>query len=95
VARQKRGLSWKAWASDLDEHLHRIDELMWPELIMLGGGVSKNGDKFIPRLTVRPPVVPAQLRNDAGIIGVAIIAAEAVAAPGEAPSAVAPEAPPA
>jgi polyphosphate glucokinase len=91
VARQRRGLSWKAWASDLDEHLHRIDELIWPELIILGGGVSKNGDKFVPRLTVRPPVVPAQLRNDAGIIGAAVIAAEAVAAPGEAPSAVAPE----
>jgi polyphosphate glucokinase len=93
VARQRRGLSWKAWASDLDEHLHRIDELIWPELIILGGGVSKNGDKFVPRLTVRPPVVPAQLRNDAGIIGAAVIAAEAVAAPGDAPSAVAPEAP--
>jgi polyphosphate glucokinase len=87
VARQRRGLSWKAWANDLDEHLHRIDELVWPELIILGGGVSKNADKFVPRLTVRPPVIPAQLRNDAGIIGAAIIAAEAVAAPDEAPSA--------
>jgi polyphosphate glucokinase len=66
---------------------HRIDELVWPELIILGGGVSKNADKFVPRLTVRPPVIPAQLRNDAGIIGAAIIAAEAVAAPHEAPSA--------
>jgi polyphosphate glucokinase len=77
AARTKRGLSWKAWASDLDEHLQRIDELVWPELIILGGGVSKNADKYVPRLTVRPPVVPAQLRNDAGIIGAAVIAAEA------------------
>jgi polyphosphate glucokinase len=77
AARTRRGLSWKAWASDLDEHLHRIDELVWPELILLGGGVSKNADKYVPRLTVRPPVVPAQLRNDAGIIGAAVIAAEA------------------
>ncbi len=50
---------------------------MWPNLMILGGGVSKNADKFIPRLTVRCPVVPAQLRNDAGIIGAAIVAAEA------------------
>ena len=54
VARIRRGLSWKAWAADLDEHLHAIDKLFWPNLIILGGGVSKNADKFIPRLTVRP-----------------------------------------
>src|SRR5262245_25823541 len=77
VARTRRGLSWKAWTQDLDEHLTRIDELIWPELIILGGGVSKNFDRFGPRLTVRPTVVPAQLRNDAGIIGAVIIAVEA------------------
>jgi polyphosphate glucokinase len=76
VARTRRGLSWKAWASDLDEHLHAIDKLFWPNLIILGGGVSKNADKFIPRLTVRPRVVPATLRNDAGIVGAAMAAAE-------------------
>ena len=76
AARQRRGLSWKAWAQDLDEHLQRIEDLMWPTLFILGGGVSKNGDKFIPRLTVRTPVVAAQLRNDAGIIGAAIVAVE-------------------
>jgi polyphosphate glucokinase len=75
-ARTRRGLGWKAWALDLDEHLDRIDKLVWPALIILGGGVSKNGDKFIPRLTVRCPVVAADLRNDAGIIGAAIVAAE-------------------
>jgi polyphosphate glucokinase len=52
---------------------------MWPTLFILGGGVSKNGDKFIPRLTCRTPVVAAQLRNDAGIIGSAIVAAEGLA----------------
>jgi polyphosphate glucokinase len=74
VARLRRGLSWKAWAQDLDEHLDRIDKLMWPTLIILGGGVSKHGDRYIPRLTVRCPVVAAKLRNDAGIIGAAIVA---------------------
>jgi polyphosphate glucokinase len=76
AARIRRGLSWKAWTQDLDEHLDRIDKLMWPTLMILGGGVSKQADRFIPRLTVRCPVVAAQLRNDAGIIGAAIIAAE-------------------
>jgi polyphosphate glucokinase len=76
VARTRRGLSWKAWSADLDEHLHAIDKLFWPNLIILGGGVSKNADRFIPRLTVRPRVVPATLRNDAGIVGAAMAAAE-------------------
>ena len=76
VARVRRGLSWKAWAADLDEHLDRIQQLMWPNLMILGGGVSKSADKFIPRLTVKCEVVPAELRNDAGIIGAAIVAAE-------------------
>ena len=76
VARVRRGLSWKAWATDLDEHLDRIQQLMWPNLMILGGGVSKSADKYIPRLTVKCEVVPAALRNDAGIIGAAIVAAE-------------------
>ena len=54
---------------------------MWPTLFILGGGVSKNGDKFIPRLDRRTPVVAATLRNDAGIIGAAIVAAEGLATP--------------
>ncbi len=76
AARVRRGLSWKAWATDLDEHLQRIEDLMWPTLFILGGGVSKNADKFVPRLERRTPIVAATLRNDAGIIGAAIVAAE-------------------
>jgi polyphosphate glucokinase len=76
VARTRRGLSWKAWANDLDEHLHAIDKLFSPSLIILGGGVSKNADRFIPRLTIRPRVLPATLRNDAGIVGAAMAASE-------------------
>lgn len=93
AARIRRGLSWKAWASDLDEHLDRIDKLMWPNLMILGGGVSKNADKFIPRLTVRCPVVPAQLRNDAGIIGAAIVALDGLGPAPATPPAAAPAAP--
>ncbi len=86
AARVRRGLSWKAWAADLDEHLDRIHELMWPNLMILGGGVSKSADKYVPRLTVRTTVVPALLRNDAGIIGAAIVAAETPPAPVTAPA---------
>lgn len=81
AARIRRGLSWKAWATDLDEHLHAIDRLFWPNLFIVGGGVSKSAERFLPRLTVRAPVVPAVLRNDAGIVGAALAAAEAATSP--------------
>jgi polyphosphate glucokinase len=76
VARTKRGLSWKAWSADLEEHLQAIDKLFSPNLIILGGGVSKQPERFIPRLNVRPRILPARLRNDAGIVGAAMAAAE-------------------
>jgi polyphosphate glucokinase len=77
AARVRRGLSWKAWAQDLEEHLQAIDKLFSPNLLILGGGVSKQPERFIPRLNIRPRVLPAQLRNDAGIVGAAMAAAEA------------------
>ena len=77
AARVRRGLSWKAWAADLDEHLLAIEQLFSPQLFIIGGGVSKRADQFIPRLTVRAEVIPASLRNDAGIVGAAMAAAEA------------------
>ena len=76
AARTRRGLSWKAWATDLDEHLEAINKLFSPNLIILGGGVSKQPDRFIPRLTVKTRILPAKLRNDAGIVGAAMAAAE-------------------
>jgi polyphosphate glucokinase len=75
AARTRRKLSWQKWASEVDEYLHRVDMLVWPDLIIVGGGVSKDGDKFIPLLTVRPPVVAALLRNEAGIVGAALVGA--------------------
>ncbi len=81
-ARIRRGLSWKAWAADLDEHLLAIEKLFSPRLFIIGGGVSKRADMFIPRLTVKAAVVPARLRNDAGIVGAAMAAAEAEAEAG-------------
>jgi polyphosphate glucokinase len=70
-ARERRGLSWKKWARLLDEYLGTIERLVWPDLIILGGGVSKKPEKFIPHLSTRAPVVPAKLQNQAGIVGAA------------------------
>jgi polyphosphate glucokinase len=75
VARVRDRESWQQWANDLDEHLTAIDRILWPSLIILGGGVSRDADQFVPLLTIRPPIVPATLRNDAGTVGAAMAAA--------------------
>jgi polyphosphate glucokinase len=72
-ARLRRGLSWKAWAEDLNDHLKAIDVLFSPSLIILGGGVSKKADRFLPFIKAPGPIVAAQLRNDAGIVGAAMV----------------------
>ena len=79
VARERRKLSWSEYAEELDEYLHKLDMLVWPDLLILGGGISKEADRFLERLTVRPPVVAAVLRNNAGIVGAALFAAEGAA----------------
>jgi polyphosphate glucokinase len=79
VARERKGLSWERWARRLDEFLHRVDALLWPDLIIIGGGVSKRADRFLPFLNTRPRLVPATLHNDAGIVGAALRVEELVA----------------
>ena len=71
-ARVKKNLSWKDWAKRLDEYLLYVEHLFWPDLIIVGGGASKNHEKFIPHLSIRTPIVPAQMFNEAGIVGAAI-----------------------
>lgn len=75
-AREREDLSWKKWAKRVDLYLHKMQEYFWPELIIVGGGVSKKHEKFLPLLTVETEVVPAQLRNEAGIVGGALVVAE-------------------
>jgi polyphosphate glucokinase len=79
AVRVRENESWEQWAADVDEHLTAIDRILWPSLIILGGGVSRNADQFVPLLTIRPPIVPAMLRNDAGCVGAAMAAAERAA----------------
>lgn len=76
-AREREELSWKKWAKRVDRYLDAMHAYLWPELIIIGGGVSKKHDKFIPLLSVDAEVVPAALRNEAGIVGAALSAAEA------------------
>lgn len=73
--REVEDLSWKKWAKRLDAYLQEVDRLLWPDQIILGGGVSKHADKFLSHLHVRPTVVPAALHNDAGIVGAAMVGA--------------------
>jgi polyphosphate glucokinase len=75
-ARTRRGLSWKAWAEDLDDHLRAIDVLFSPSLLILGGGISKKADRFLPYLHAPGPIVAAQLHNEAGIVGAAMVGLE-------------------
>ena len=80
-ARERRGLSFEEWAPFLNEYLNRVDALIWPDLIILGGGISRKAGRFIPLLDVRPPVVAAGLQNEAGIIGAASRAREMLTPP--------------
>ena len=74
--RKNKGLSWSEWADRLSTVLVAMENLLWPDLFILGGGVSRKQEKFLPRLQCRTPVVPAALGNDAGIVGAALAAAE-------------------
>ena len=76
-ARDRHGLDWAQWAAHVNRYLQEMERLLWPDLIIIGGGVSKDYEEFVPLLDLRAPVVPAALRNEAGIIGAASQAAEA------------------
>jgi polyphosphate glucokinase len=76
--RTEKDLTWKQWAARVNEFFERIDLLCSPDLIILGGGVSKRYDKFLRYLSSRAKVVPAKLFNDAGIVGAALAARKLV-----------------
>ncbi len=74
--RADEALSWPDWAARVSHYLRVLEDLIWPDLIIAGGGVSKRADKWLSLVTCRTPVVAASLRNDAGIVGAAAAAAE-------------------
>jgi polyphosphate glucokinase len=75
--RRERGLDWPAYAALVDEYLAVVETVLWPDLLVIGGGVSAEADRWFHLLHTRTPVVPARLANDAGIVGAALWAAEA------------------
>ncbi|HNZ13386.1 MAG TPA: ROK family protein [Anaerolineaceae bacterium] len=75
AARQRKKLSWEQWATRFEEYLETMCALISPDIIILGGGVSRKMDKFMPHIKVDVKIIPAELENDAGIVGAAMFAA--------------------
>jgi polyphosphate glucokinase len=74
AAKDKKSLSWAKWATRLQQYYSMIELLFSPDLIIVGGGVSKSYEEFLPMLTLTAPIIPAELRNNAGIVGAAALA---------------------
>lgn len=72
AARQNEDLSWKKYAKRLNTFLDEMERLFWPDLFIIGGGISKKSAKYIPLLEIKTPVVPALFLNEAGIVGSAL-----------------------
>ena len=75
-AKERENLSYPEWAARLQRYYSHVEGLFWPDLFVVGGGISKSSDKFLPLLDLRTPIVPARLRNNAGIVGAAWLARE-------------------
>jgi polyphosphate glucokinase len=78
VVSKQEDLSWKKWAKRLDKYLNTLENLFSPDLMILGGGAVKKQDQFLPMLTLHTRVIPAELGNDAGIVGAALAARRAM-----------------
>jgi len=74
-ARDRYGYDWDQWIEQLQKYYSEMERLLWPDLIIVGGGVSKSHHMFLPKLRLRAPIVPAELLNGAGIVGAAAAAA--------------------
>jgi polyphosphate glucokinase len=76
AAKEREDLSWDAWSERLQKYYGTLERLFSPDLIIVGGGVSKNWQEFLPKLKLNAEIVPAQKRNNAGILGAAWVAAD-------------------
>jgi polyphosphate glucokinase len=74
--RDEENLSYEKWAKRVNAYMTHVEQLFTPDLFVVGGGVSKDSEKWVPLLKLETPVRPAQLLNDAGIVGAAMAAAE-------------------
>ncbi|GAB3130633.1 polyphosphate--glucose phosphotransferase [Glaciibacter psychrotolerans] len=75
-AKEKDNLSWEKWAGRLQTYYTTLEKLFSPDLFLVGGGVSKSYQEFLPLLTLQTPIIPAELRNNAGILGAASLAVQ-------------------
>ncbi len=75
AARERRGIGWKKWAAEFSQYLALLERWFWPDLIILGGGVSKEYAKYGKLLSSHAPIVTAQYLNTSGIVGAALAAA--------------------
>jgi polyphosphate glucokinase len=78
AVKDREDLSYPQWAKRVDRYLDVLERSLWPDLIIVGGGVSKKAQKWVPLLTTRTQVVAAELQNDAGIVGAALAAEERI-----------------
>jgi len=74
AVRQEKELTWKKYARRLQEYLDTVEALVWPDLIIIGGGISKQTDEYLPLIQTQAKIIPAQLLNQAGIVGAAMYA---------------------
>ncbi|NQW27038.1 MAG: ROK family protein [Flammeovirgaceae bacterium] len=72
AVREEENLSWAQWGDRFSQYLIKLENLLWPDLFILGGGVSKKFNEYENFFTCRTPIVPAQFENNAGIIGAAL-----------------------
>jgi polyphosphate glucokinase len=72
-AREREDLSWEDWAGRLTRYFQHVESLLWPDLIVVGGGVSKKAHSWMPLVQTRATMVPAALRNNAGMVGGAVL----------------------
>ena len=75
-ARKNEDLSWEKWADRLTTYYRTLEKLFSPDLFVVGGGVSKESDQFLPLLDISTEIIPAKLRNKAGVVGAALYASE-------------------
>jgi polyphosphate glucokinase len=73
--REENLIDWKTWTERVQKYLIYVENLFWPDLIIFGGGISAESERFLPNIATRTRVVPAELRNDAGIVGAALAVA--------------------
>jgi polyphosphate glucokinase len=77
AAKERENLTWVDWAKRLQKYYSTLERLFTPDLIIVGGGVSKQHEEFLPLLKLNAPIVPAAKRNNAGILGAAALAKKA------------------